>query len=155
VKATCTPGSPEFNEVLKQLKDALPNIPVDLETRSPGIRHAPSGDHENNRHIRSSYARAITVSRIEQDAATGCRIKCALCFDQSSCNNSRGWIAAEHERHCLRVGVSHGADHSETITGVRHVLVGKQEVKVFRSNATESFAHGRDYLKVVATEPTV
>jgi hypothetical protein len=36
VKATCTPGSPEFNEVLKQLKDALRNIPTDLETRSPG-----------------------------------------------------------------------------------------------------------------------
>jgi hypothetical protein len=64
-------------------------------------------------------------------------------------------MAAEHERHCLRVGASQDADDSETITGVPHVQVGKQEVKVFRSNATECFAHGRDSLKVVTTEPTV
>jgi hypothetical protein len=55
VKATSTPDSAEFNEVLKQLKDALRNIPTDWETRSPGIRPASSGAHENNRqHIRSS-----------------------------------------------------------------------------------------------------
>jgi hypothetical protein len=71
-------------------------------------------------------------------------MKFALCFDQSSCNNSGGWIAAEHERHSLRGGCVDGADDRETITGVRHVQVGKQEVKVFRSNATKCFAHGRD-----------
>ena len=60
-----------------------------------------------------------------------------------------------NQRHCLRVGVWHGADDSETITGVRHVQVGKQWVKVFRSNRTEWVAPGRDDLKVVTTEPTV
>jgi hypothetical protein len=38
----------------------------------------------------------------------------------------QSWIAAEHERRCLRVGVSPGTHDSEPITGVRHVQVGKQ-----------------------------
>jgi hypothetical protein len=51
------------------------------------------------------------------------------------------------------VGASLGADDSETITGARHVQVGKQSVKVFRSHATECWRTvDRDSLKVVTTE---
>ena len=32
-------------------------------------------------------------------------------------------IATEHQRHCLRVGVAHGADDGKTIPRMRHVLV--------------------------------
>jgi len=50
------------------------------------------------------------------------------------------------------VGVSHGANHSESIPSLRHVQVGQQYVKFLRGDATKRFAHTRyrDYLKPVA-----
>jgi len=54
----------------------------------------------------------------------------------------------------LRVGMAHGADHREAITGVRHVQVREQHVEVFRSNATQGPTHTccRDHLEPVALQ---
>jgi hypothetical protein len=48
--------------------------------------------------------------------------------------------------------MAHGANHGETITGVRHVQVGEQYIKALCSDATERFAYARhgDYIKAVA-----
>ncbi len=50
------------------------------------------------------------------------------------------------------MSVAHGADNSESITGLRHMQVGQQYVKALRSDATKGFAYARDrdYLKPVA-----
>src|SRR5208337_108122 len=61
------------------------------------------------------------------------------------------WVAADHQSDCLWVGVAHGANDGKTITGVRHVQVGKQCVKVLCRDVMERVAHVRygDYLKAV------
>jgi hypothetical protein len=64
------------------------------------------------------------------------------------------WEPTEHQGYRLGVSVSHGADGGETITGVGHVEVGKQYVKVFCGDAAEGFSHARyrDHLESVAFE---
>jgi hypothetical protein len=52
------------------------------------------------------------------------------------------------------VGVPHGTDDGETITRMRHVQVGKQNVKVLCRDATKRSAYIRhgDYIEPIAFE---
>jgi hypothetical protein len=42
------------------------------------------------------------------------------------------------------VGVSHRADHGETIASVWHVQVGKQNIKTLCGDAAKGIPHSRD-----------
>jgi len=47
------------------------------------------------------------------------------------------WVPAEDQRDGTRLGVPHGADDDETISCVRHVQIGKEQVEALGGNAVE------------------
>ncbi len=66
-------------------------------------------------------------------------------------------VVAEHERYGVGLCMAHGIDDGEPVGGVRHVEIGKQNVKWFRRNKSKGFAYrgSRRHFKAVALQALV
>lgn len=78
------------------------------------------------------------------DFAEGNRIQQDLVSLQENGGHSRlqHGVVAEHQSYSLWLRVAHGVDYGETITGIRHIQIGEQDVEGFRSNKPQGLADG-------------
>ena len=66
-----------------------------------------------------------------------------VCLKEDSCHGGlEHGVVAEHQSHSVGLCVAHRVNYGKTITGIRHVKVGEQDIEVFRGNKSQGFANG-------------